>query len=424
MPYFFKTLRLTAPLESILCPVMRRRLQIVSAGLLLCASTAYSLTFSEWQTEHFTLAELADDVISGPNADPEGDGQKNLLEYAFARDPFVSDLVNTEVELGTNGLKITYPQAVGATDLLYHFRESPDLKHWITPNNTSTETLSDDGTVRIVSEFNPFVSPSPARAFAGLRVHVSPNAEELMVIPSALEAALTVPFTVTLRWNDNAKIENAFLIERRTGAMGAWEQYDFASADTNRWEDWNILGSTTYFYRVKCEDEYGELLQPSNEFSISTPLDSDQDGIPDDMEASFGTDPTLFSTGNNSVSDGWWIRYGLSPLTSLTTDTDGDGRSDVEEYFDGTDPNVADGAPPSNSVVEPPSDVALESISSTSHAIQWVNHSPDARRLSVERSDDGGAWNRIATLPPTATTYTDTTGIASAVHFYRIVVHP
>jgi len=403
---------------------MRRAFQMLSAGLLvLAAAPASALTFTEWQAEHFTPPELADSAISGPNADPEGDGQKNLLEYAFARDPFVGDLVSTGVEIGTNGLKLTYPMTVGATDLLYHFRESTDLKQWITPNITSTEMVSDDGTVRIVSEFNPFALPSPARAFVGLRVHVSPNAAELLVPPSSLKGELTYPFTVTLRWSDNSKIEIGFVIERRSGSGEPWQTYDFANPDTNRWEDWNILGSTTYVYRVSSEDVDG-YSEPSNEFNITTPLDSDQDGIPDDMEASFGTDPSLFSTGNNNVSDGWWIRYGLSPLTSLTKDTDGDGRSDVEEYFDGTNPKVQDGAPPPNSVVEPPSALVLETISSTSHSIQWMNHSPAARRLSVERSDNGGEWHRIAALPPSKTTYTDTTGIATAVHFYRIVVHP
>lgn len=403
---------------------MRRALQILSAGVLLGASTAYSFTYSEWQAENFTPTELADPAISGPDADPDGDGQKNLLEYAFAREPFFGDLVSAGAELNTNGLKLTYPVAVGATDLLYHFRESPDLQYWITPNITSKGTLSDDGTVRIVSEFNPFALPSPARAFAGLRVHASPNGAELLVSPSRLEGKLTVPFTVTLRWNDNSKIETGFLIERRSGADGTWQAYDLSNPDTNRWEDWNLLGNTTYVYRVSSEDLHGYLSEPSNEISITTSQDLDHDGIPDDMEASFQTNPSLFSTGNNTVSDGWWIRYGLSPLTSLTQDSDGDGRTDVEEYFDHTDPKVPDQPADQPPAAAPPTNVELTTNSPTSHSIQWTNHSLHARGLSVERSDDGSEWHRLTTLPPFATTFTDSSALVDAVHFYRIVVHP
>lgn len=46
-----------------------------------------ALTFAEWQSDHFSPAQLADPDISGPLADPDGDGLANMLEYAAVKNP-------------------------------------------------------------------------------------------------------------------------------------------------------------------------------------------------------------------------------------------------------------------------------------------------------------------------------------------------
>src|SRR5690606_3264455 len=45
--------------------------------------------FDAWRTSHFTTEELADESISGPLADANGDGVANLLAYALNLDPRV-----------------------------------------------------------------------------------------------------------------------------------------------------------------------------------------------------------------------------------------------------------------------------------------------------------------------------------------------
>lgn len=44
--------------------------------------------FESWQKVHFTEAELADPQISGPEADPSGDGIDNLVKYALGLNPW------------------------------------------------------------------------------------------------------------------------------------------------------------------------------------------------------------------------------------------------------------------------------------------------------------------------------------------------
>ena len=67
-----------------------------------------TVTFSNWQSQWFTAAESA---ISGINADPDGDGLSNGLEYAFARNPRAadsSDAIVSTVEMdGASGPFLT-----------------------------------------------------------------------------------------------------------------------------------------------------------------------------------------------------------------------------------------------------------------------------------------------------------------------------
>lgn len=87
----------------------------------------------------------------------------------------------------------------------------------------------------------------------------------------------------------------------------------------------------------------------------NAPLDSDLDGIPDHLEASFGFDPINPDTNGNGVPDGledadedgipnsFEIRYGLEPFTAESNlDLDADGLDFLDELDVGTDPFAYD----------------------------------------------------------------------------------
>jgi len=397
-----------------------KHLLSLSAGLLVSASLASALTFPEWQAEVFSAGELADPAISGANADPDGDGNQNLLEYAFGLNPHVSDQAGSFPASASNGLSLTYPERVAASDLLYHFEEStPDLQNWITPNVTNRTVLSDDGVLRLVSVDNPNAPATFDRWFNRLHLFVSPGAVEDLFAPSRPTATLEVPLAVVLGWNDNTRIEEGFSIERRTGIGGAWTTIGTTPADTNTFEDINIVGSTEYAYRISAL-QGPDASESSAEITITTPLDTDQDGIPDDMEATYNTDPLLFSSGNNGTSDGWWVSYGLDPFSDTITDTDGDGRSDAQEFLDGTDPLVVDTNPHAGQPAPlAPGNLSLETLENGHNTLTWVNNS-SANGIIVERTGDNANWQTIGVVPGTQTTFTDATAHPSTVYFYRV----
>ncbi len=82
-------------------------------------------------------------------------------------------------------------------------------------------------------------------------------------------------------------------------------------------------------------------------------IDSDGDGLSDDQEASFGTDPTKPDSDGDGLNDGVEIRMGLKPQDNpanlniisgcaATNDQDNDGLNDCEERVIGTDACISD----------------------------------------------------------------------------------
>ncbi|MDQ8191371.1 WD40/YVTN/BNR-like repeat-containing protein [Roseibacillus persicicus] len=69
------------------------RVVFVGDGGLIGVSAAWRDFFAEWQAEQFSPAQLADEAISGPLADPDGDGWANAFEYRFDLNPLLREAV-------------------------------------------------------------------------------------------------------------------------------------------------------------------------------------------------------------------------------------------------------------------------------------------------------------------------------------------
>jgi len=85
------------------------------------------------------------------------------------------------------------------------------------------------------------------------------------------------------------------------------------------------------------------------ECPTAAPIDSDGDGLPDDLEEQIGTDPNNPDTDGDGYDDGTEVEAGTDPLdpndhpgNTRPTDTDGDGLTDIDEKLLGTDPESDD----------------------------------------------------------------------------------
>ncbi len=109
------------------------------------------LPMDDWRFSKFTSGELADDGISGEEADPEFDGLVNILEYAFGREPKLNDSsAPTSTVLLTDGssdyLALVYVRETGSSDLLFEPQVSSDMDDWSSgASHTETVSVTDNG---------------------------------------------------------------------------------------------------------------------------------------------------------------------------------------------------------------------------------------------------------------------------------------
>ena len=94
------------------------------------------MTFADWQAYFFDAAQLGDALISGPDADPDGDELSNVLEYLLGGIPLKSDyeqkspLVSVESNAGQDWLTVTLRVPQSLSDAQVEVEVSGDLVVW------------------------------------------------------------------------------------------------------------------------------------------------------------------------------------------------------------------------------------------------------------------------------------------------------
>ena len=63
-----------------------------------------TIQFDQWVQGNFSAPEQADPTVSGPNADPDGDGWSNLFEFAFGSAPTINGNRPSPLEATTESI--------------------------------------------------------------------------------------------------------------------------------------------------------------------------------------------------------------------------------------------------------------------------------------------------------------------------------
>ncbi len=130
--------------------------------------------YNAWKRKVFTADELNNPDISGDNADPNHNGQPNLVDYAFGLDP---------KSPGTNGLPafaiqedrltLTYQRSKAASDVLCVPQISFNLQDWHSgTNHVWDSVIADDGTNEVHVAQDP--APIQFSPMKFLRLKVTP----------------------------------------------------------------------------------------------------------------------------------------------------------------------------------------------------------------------------------------------------------
>ncbi len=90
-------------------------------------------------------------------------------------------------------------------------------------------------------------------------------------------------------------------------------------------------------------EEFEARSDPNDPDSVPIPYqpqDSDGDGLPDVVEADYGTSKEKADTDDDGMTDGWEVCHGFEPSSAdeAEDDADGDGFTNLEEFNAGSDP--------------------------------------------------------------------------------------
>lgn len=143
-----------------------------------------------WQARNFPAAALENVAISGMDANPDGDGEKNLVEYAFGTDPNGSTIplapglgapkFSVEHQADQSFQVLSFPRRKAlqlVRPLIYTPQFSPNLKldSWL---EAGTETVipftGDQAALNSEWEYvvfrHPMSSPAPVRGFGRIKI--------------------------------------------------------------------------------------------------------------------------------------------------------------------------------------------------------------------------------------------------------------
>jgi hypothetical protein len=128
--------------------------------------------FEQWRTTVFTPTEANDDGVGGLLADPDGDGLKNVQEYAFTGSAkFPDPLILPSVSINLDHLTVSFVRPKYTPDLTYVAEVSTDLMTWYS-GSTYTQQIAifDRGDVEAVVIQDNLSLLSEARRFMRIRV--------------------------------------------------------------------------------------------------------------------------------------------------------------------------------------------------------------------------------------------------------------
>ncbi|WGL15030.1 PQQ-binding-like beta-propeller repeat protein [Microbulbifer bruguierae] len=219
----------------------------------------------------------------------------------------------------------------------------------------SSETLHIDGVLEFASSGIDISLPAGEERL--YRIDVPENA-------GSLALAGTYASTVKLYLNrDTVPTADSYAHWYSYSADLAWDTSFYADSTTTA-DHW--IAGHSYYLRVINTDVdaqtvqlqfTGELLAGSDHDNdgiddswevehfgtISVTWDMDGDGLSNQLEFEYGTDPNNPDSDGDGLADGWEVNQGLDPMAANTEgDLDEDGLSDLDEFALGTDPQNSD----------------------------------------------------------------------------------
>lgn len=138
-----------------------------------------SLNYAEWRAHFFSGTELADDSVSGPDADPDLDGIPNLFEYGIGGSPLFAGTAARPQPVTIEEGPSRFPGyqlevSLLPKDLSFEFETCSDLSSW---EPVESVRLKNDemGTVQTLMLRDPAPLEQGPPRFTRMRVELNPE---------------------------------------------------------------------------------------------------------------------------------------------------------------------------------------------------------------------------------------------------------
>ncbi|NDD63326.1 MAG: hypothetical protein EBZ36_05020, partial [Acidobacteria bacterium] len=256
--------------------------------------------------------------------------------------------------------------------------------------------------------------------------------------PTELTATAVSGLQINLAWIDNSSSEDGFRIMRKASLSGSFTELARVAADVRSYQDRGLTSNTRYYYQVIAYNSVGDSA-PTNEASATTLV---APTAPTNLTATVvsSTQIDLGWTDNSNNETGFRIqrRLGTNPLwveiatvganvrtyqnTGLTP-----GQTYIYRVVAYT--SVSDSAPTNEvsattpvGVPAAPSNLQAVTVSTSQINLSWADNSNNETGFTIRRKTGvGGTYADIGTVAANVTSF-QSTGLASAVTYYYLVV--
>ncbi|MDR1270302.1 MAG: fibronectin type III domain-containing protein, partial [Planctomycetaceae bacterium] len=257
---------------------------------------------------------------------------------------------------------------------------------------------------------------------------------EIPATPLNIKGSAISTSAVRISW-DTAVHATNYRVELFDSAKNRWTA--IGTTATNSFQHNNLKNSTTYQYRIIAVSKAGESL-PSNTVTVSTPV-----ALP---KAPTGLKGTILDSSTIDLSwkavDGassYRLEYSLTGQlgswkklgSSVITGTGGKAvnlASGMKHYFSVIALNEA-GESKSSTILtmitpalapaSPPNGLTAQAVNDTKVKVFW-NAVENATQYIVERSTDGTAWKKTATVSAVSTEVTISGHKSTTAYYYRV----
>ncbi|MCD6167692.1 MAG: fibronectin type III domain-containing protein, partial [Caldisericia bacterium] len=259
--------------------------------------------------------------------------------------------------------------------------------------------------------------------------------------PTNLSAEAISCQQVDLSWDDNSSDEDNFIVERKEEG-GSYSVIATLPANTTSYSDTTVSPETTYYYRVKAHNSWGDSGY-SNVVNVTTPACGTPPSAPTNLaaEATSPTEVSLSWTDNSDNEDGFKIERKqeggtfsviatLPPNTTTYTDTgltpdttytyrvrayNSFGYSDYSNEAEVTTPSLI-------TIPEAPTNLTVSDITSESVSLSWTDNSDNEEGFKLYRREKEEAdFSLLITLPADTTTYTDDSVEPEKTYYYKVL---